>query len=238
MPVAKMWMGSPVTGLLLASCFTAPAWADVENDTATWLAVTSIGKLEALHPKARWWLEGQLRTNEDTSRLFQGILRGALGYATGERGVLWAGYAWVPTNPVGPSNTTYEHRPWQQYTWSTPLPFASATMAVRSRLEERTKEGFTDVGIRFRQMLKFTRPLTEDGHWYLSAWDEFFLAANDTDWGAHAGFDQNRGFLGAGFKPAPQAALEVGYLNQYIARERRPDQIEHILSFTLLLNFQ
>ena len=66
-------------------------------------------------------------------------------------------------------------------------------LASRSRLEQRFREGSQDdTGWRFRQFIKLTRSILDDGPLYWSLWDEVFLNLNDTDWGAQSGLDRNR----------------------------------------------
>jgi hypothetical protein len=206
------------------------------EDTQNWSAVFVTGKLTDVHPKARYWLEGQGRFGEDISRFTQGIVRPGLGLALSERVTLWLGYAWVPTDPSGPANGTSEHRLWQQVMWTTPLPFGEFTLLSRTRLEQRFFEHSGDTGWRLRQFTKVTHPLALEGRLYASLWDEVFLALDDTDWGARAGLDQNRSFGGMGLRLAPGVALEAGYLNQYIFRQVRDDASNHILAISLYLN--
>jgi hypothetical protein len=219
--------------VVLAS--TAQAAAD--EDFHTWGAVVATGALGAALPAARFWLEGQGRFDDDSSRFNQGIVRAALGHALGPRAVLWAGYAFIPTRPRGPGNDIVEHRPWQQLTWRAAAPFAGLTLSTRTRLEQRFVEGGADTGWRFRQLVKLTRPLGTDERLYLALWDEVFVNMNSTDWGARDGFDQNRVFAGLGIHLVPGWVTEVGYMNQYIDRDRRADASNHVLSLTLFLNF-
>lgn len=212
-----------------------PGRADTVEDWHTWSALLATGRLGAANSPWRYWLEGQARFNDDSSRFNQALLRGAVGRALGPSATVWAGYAFVPTNrPRTPDNLA-EHRLWQQLTWSTPL--AGFTLATRSRLEQREVEGASDTGWRFRQLAKLTHPLGQGGRWYLSAWDELFVHLNDTDWGADGGFDQNRAFVGLGARLGAAASAEVGYLNQRVRRPGRADASNHVLSLTLFLSY-
>ncbi len=103
---------------------------------------------------------------------------------------------------------------WQQFSYSFD-PLGDWKTASRTRLEERSIEGKADIGYRLHQMLKFTRPLPlENTSLILS--DELFLNANSTEWGAASGFDQNRAFIGLGYKLNKHNAFEIGYLNQFV----------------------
>jgi len=221
----------------LFAALAGAAQAAADEDFHTWGAIVATGALGAALADTRFWIEGQGRFDDDSSRFNQGIVRAALGHALGPRAVLWAGYAYIPTHPQGRGNNTVEHRPWQQLTWRAAAPFAGLTLSTRTRLEQRFVEGGVDTGWRFRQLIKLTRPFVTDERVYLALWDEVFINLNGTDWGAGDGFDQNRIFAGLGIHLAQGWVTEVGYMNQYIDRNRRADASNHVLSLTLFLNF-
>lgn len=225
-------------GLALALCLCATAaGADTRDDWQTWTAAVATGPLGGPDTPWRFWLEGQARFNDDTSRFNQAILRGAVGHALGQRAAVWAGYAFIPTNRPRTDDNLAEHRLWQQLTWSAPAPLAGFSLSTRTRLEQRDVEGASDTAWRFRQLAKLTRPLGTAGRWYLSLWDEVFVHLDDADWGPDAGLDQNRAFAGLGLRLSNVARAEVGYLHQYVDRRAVPDASNHTLSLTLLLGF-
>jgi hypothetical protein len=218
-------------------CLAAPGAARaVDDDGQTWLAVVATGGIGARPTPWRYHLEGQARYNDDSSRFHQGLLRGALGREVAARTVLWAGYAYVPTDPEGDPSDVLEHRFWQQLTWSADGEVAGFHPSIRTRLEERVVESADDTGVRVRQLGKLTRPIDAEGRFYWALWDEIFVNLNDTDWGADAGIDQNRAFGGIGIVLADGVNAEVGYLHQFIERSGRADSSNHTLSLTLLLN--
>jgi hypothetical protein len=73
---------------------------------------------------------------------------------------------------------------------------AGGTVSARTRIEERFIEGYGDMGVRMRQQVRYVHPLAGK----LSAFGiaEFFFNLNDTDWGAHSGFDRWR--IGGGLR--------------------------------------
>ena len=208
-----------------------------KEDWQTWGAVIATGALAEPHHNVEYWLEGQGRFNDDSSRFNQGIVRAALGYRVAERAVLWMGYGYIPNDPPQQRDNVIEHRIFQQLTWSCAEPLLGFSLASRSRVEQRTIEGADDTGWRLRQFVKLTRPFAQHPRWYWSLWDELFLNLNDTDWGADGGIDQNRVFAGVGYRLAPNARAEVGYMNQLVRREQRDDASNHITSLTVLLRF-
>ncbi|MEX2480526.1 MAG: DUF2490 domain-containing protein [Gammaproteobacteria bacterium] len=211
--------------------------AGAQEDFHSWGAVLVTGAIGDRSAGLNYWLEGQGRFNDDSSRLNQGIVRGALGKSVGARAVLWGGYAFIPTHPVGAANDTVEHRVWQQLTWQAPGALAGFSLTTRSRLEQRFVDSGDDTGWRARQLIKVTRPLGTVERLYVSIWNEVFVNLNRTDWGADDGFDQNRIFAGLGIRLAPGWVTEIGYMNQYVARVGRSDASNHVLSMTLFLNF-
>ena len=196
-----------------------------------WLAVFAQGDLNQHDPcnRLKWWFDGHARFFEDADGFHQSIVRPALGWSLSENTAVWAGYGWIHTEPYAGGDFE-EHRIWQQTTWSgDAAPF---TFALRSRLEERFLETGDDVGLRFRQLVRAQHNLSQAPLLTLVAWDELFLNLNDTDWGAESGFDQNRAFIGFGWKTAPDAPwrTEIGYLNQTVNNAAAPDRSNHILS--------
>lgn len=220
--------------LLCAACVGARA--ELEEDSQLWLAATTIGRWPAgatdAPSRVRYWLEGQIRFDDDASRHQQHILRPGLGYDLTPRLTLWAGYAWIDTDPIR-GRSTGEHRPWQQLTWSAAQPLAGFAFSTRSRLEQRLVEDSSDAGWRLRQLFRGQHPLR--GPWSLVLQDEVFVNFNDTDAGAARGFDQNRMFAGFAYQFAPTARAEIGYLNQFIGRLERDDRMNHILSLGIVL---
>ena len=222
---------------LLTALVLVNAPSHATSDWHTWGAVVATGPLGARTGNLEFWLEGQGRFNDDSSRFNQGIVRSALGYRVSPRAVVWGGYAYIPNDPMNQAENIVEHRIWQQLTWSAPEPVAGFSMSSRSRLEQRQIESANDVGWRARQLMKFTRPIGTHPNLYWSLWDELFVNLNDTDWGADGGLDQNRLFGGVGIKLTANAKTEIGYMHQWVKRDRRADAHNHILSLTVLLRF-
>ena len=234
---------------LLFAVGSATAQADTINDSGLWLAFFSRGELPVHQEEKgacesvcecevesawRWWFDGHARFFDDYDGFGQSLIRPGVGYQVTDQATLWAGYAWIHTSPA--TAPFDEHRVWQQLTWSTKLE--TATIGSRSRLEQRFLETGSDTGWRFRQLVSLRRPLECAPNMTFVAWDEVFLNFNDTNWGAQAGFDQNRAFIGFGWKPSDNAdwRVEIGYLNQYIERSSQDDVCNHLLSMNLFWN--
>lgn len=216
--------------LLLLLCCNSTATAQQINDGGAWFALLSQGDIkQAPNDRLKWWFDGHLRFFEDTDGFGQSIVRPGIGYRM-DNWTLWQGYAWIRTEPAS-NDGIDEHRSWQQLTGSKEIgPYK---FALRSRLEQRFVETGDDVGWRYRQFLRFQKKLS-DRHLFV-VWDELFFGLNDTDWGAEAGFDQNRVFVGFGMKSHRFTKLrtEIGYLYQHVSVPRGADVNNHLISINL-----
>lgn len=205
-----------------------------QSDTGTWLGVFARGEIDSSNNEVddrglRWWFDGHARFFQLTDGFGQSIVRPGLGYALSDTTTIWAGYGWIRTAPAS-GRVFDEHRTWQQVTWSE--KFEPWSIGSRSRIEQRFLDIESGTGWRFRQLLSARRAIDSAPEFSLVAWDELFVNLNDTDWGARQGFDQNRLFLGFGWKPCPsrQSRVEIGYLNQHINRTGSQNLTNHLLS--------
>lgn len=205
--------------------------AQVVDDAGVWYALFADGDVcDTPGPdNFKWWFDGHARFFDDAGGFGQSIVRPGIGYALSDHCTAWAGYGWIRTSPASRPDFD-EHRIWQQLTGSTPL--GPGTLGVRSRLEQRFLETGSDTGWRFRQLVSYRQPLAHSERYSLVAWDECFIHLCDTDWGANAGFDQNRLFLGIGrtCDAAGRTRIEIGYLNQFVHLPGRDDLSNHLLS--------
>jgi hypothetical protein len=200
------------------------AWAEFQSDTQVWGAVLARGNFAYLNPNLNkrwlWWMEGQARYRDCCNSEFtlnQSLIRPGLGYALTDQSTVWLGYAHA-WNELPDNTDIQEDRIWEQYMWSGKTPLGAFTS--RSRLEQRWQANGGDTAGRFRQFFKFSWPISFLPGTDFVVWDEVFVNLNNTDWGpklqSHQGFDQNRGFVGFGYRFTPEIKTEIGYLNQYI----------------------
>lgn len=215
--------------VLLALC-ALPARADTDDGQA-WLNLTVQGPVKG---KLLAWAEVQGRFGDDVSRLSTSILRPGVGYQLSRDVSVWVGYARVTTH--NPGADIGEDRIWQQVSWNAGQVLGGS-FSTRTRLEQRLLENGTDTGWRLRQFVKYSRPFRKGGDTALVATSELFVALNDADWGARAGFDQIRNFAGVAFSVSPKARMEFGYLNQYINRPGPDDRVNHAAAVNLLARF-
>lgn len=217
--------------------FASPtAWAEVQEDFRIWGNVTARGNFWYIDPdrkRWRWWMEAQTRFRDSGEALDQLLIRPGIGYALTDQSTVWIGYAHVTNYPVV-GNQIEENRMWEQYMWSGPTPLGAFTS--RTRFEQRWQANGNDTGGRFRQFFKFHWPLSFHPAANFVVWDEVFVHLYSTDWGAIQGFDQNRGFVGLGYRFTPNILTEIGYMNQFIVTAK-DDRMNHILSLTVFLDF-
>ena len=230
-------------GLCALWLIAAPAArAELRQYGGGWLMLAAVGSFEPVSPKlsrVRWWFDGQARFFQQTDGLGQTIVRPGLGWALNSSTSVWLGYGWIRDFDFFPNGSDRdEDRIWQQLLWNG--SFAKWSVQSRTRLEQRFVEGGDDVGWRLREFVKVVYPLIASERLRFAAYEEVFFNLNSTDWGAQAGFDQNRLFLGLNvpLDADQKIQAELGYLNRYA----EPDDaaggaMDHLISFNLLLNY-
>lgn len=191
-----------------------------------------------VHSRQAWaglFLQGQINGNlllqsDVHFRVFgQGapaavLVRPGLGWLVAPGLIATLGYAYTPSWPSPGTDAVDEHRVWQQGLWDRPVLDGALRMQIRARLEQRARPAKgDDLGLRFRQFVRVTRPLGE--RFALTVWDEVFVGLNSADWGQQQGLDQNRLFAGVGVQVVPRSLrVEVGYLN--LARRTPPGKAD------------
>lgn len=220
---------SPRCFLSAAALLAAtPAAARTEHDLSSWTNVTVQGPIGE---RLVAFVEVQPRVQQDVSHLDQLLLRGAIGYKVTSRLTLYQGFVHIAL-PVAGARDRNEERPFQQATWYVPVPVGE--LQSRTRIEQRFVSGGGDVGVRLREMLRYELPAGEKAAKPLIH-AEAFVALNDTDWGARAGFDQLRTFIGAEVPLFGSSTAELGYMNQVVNRARGDVLVNHIASVTMFV---
>ena len=208
-------------GLLVA----APAAA---QDVQSWTTLVAQGPVDG---KLLGWAEVQGRFSQDISRFSVGIVRVGIGVRLQHDIDLMVGYQFQH-NDLGGGQTSAEHRFWQQVQVPVIRQANGFVLVNRWRLEERTVAGGDDLGWRLRMQWRVQQPLNGKGSAGPLLQSETFFALNSTDWGARAGFDQQRSFIGWLQPLSPHLNLEAGYMHLYLNRPGR-NPGNHVLSVTL-----
>lgn len=214
----------------ISLALAAPAAAqDPDGDFQAWSALFVSGPASK-DSRVLLWFDGHARFRDDAGDLGVSILRPGIGWRVNPDLDLWAGYARVISRPEAGADVE-ENRLWQQATYPIAPAFGGA-LAGRTRLEQRFRETGDDTGWRLRQFVRWesaARPVS------LVAWNELFVNFNDADWGQNAGFDQNRLFAGAAWRPNKSVRFEGGYLNNVLNLPGASEQVNHNLSVGLFI---
>jgi len=210
---------------LAAMALGGPAAAqDVQN----WTSLVAQGPVTG---RMILWTELQTRLDQDVSRYAVGIVRVGAGVRLKRDVDLMVGYHYQ-NNDFGSGVTRDEHRAWQQVQVPLLRRGNGFTLVTRWRLEERSIVGADDLGWRLRGFFRVVQPLNGKGSAGPLLQSETFLAFNSTDWGARAGFDQQRTLIGWLQPLSPRLNLEAGYMHVYLNRPGR-NPGNHIISLTL-----
>lgn len=227
-------MRSTLALLALLALASSPVRAqDVDEDLQLWTPIVLQADLGT--PRVlRAYVEVQPRLDRDAGRLAFVLYRPALAWFATDQLTLWGGYAFVERH-----HPTYlgEHRAWEQVQYDhTPDLGLGLRLIHRLREEQRLLEGRDPVAHRLRWMLRAQVPLALEGRLIAIVQNELFINWNAVDWGPRRGFDQNRTFVGPGFKLVPQARLEAGYLAQYVNRQGGEDALNHVILMQLFID--
>ncbi|HSI46015.1 MAG TPA: DUF2490 domain-containing protein [Methylophilus sp.] len=212
--------------------FSSHASAGPEEDGGYWFNVHMQGDLPVQN--FGWSMDTNPRWRNEGKHIDYLYLRPALFYKLSPQTNLWLGHDTIIGHPEGKS-AYHETRWYEQFQYQFE-PVSSVTFSNRTRLEERSREGFQDTGHRLRQMIKATMPLKMHPQLSLVISNELFINFNPTDWGARRGIDQNRLFIGSNWAFNKSSYLEAGYLNQ-IVHKATTNLENHVITATLGFKF-
>lgn len=225
--------------LLAGLLSTLPTYAEpAKNDSSIWISNTYQTDFGGSRYLA--FLELAPRTKNDNSDFSQIIVRPLLGYKLTKQLQLWAGYTWQgeyndKTDFEQATNDIMEQLQWID-DWTSQLNFQ-----YRFRLEQRFFADEGDVGHRMRHRVRFMYSIPETKA-YLIAIDELFVYFNSIDQGPRShsvqtGINQNRSYIGVGYKLMPQLNVDTGYQFQYVNNYGAADLYNHIWMTNINVNF-
>jgi hypothetical protein len=115
------------------------------------------------------------------------------------------------------------------------------TLTTRMRIDLRymmNSEGDFKFSWRYRQMLKFVKPLNSQvlrkGVVYLLSTEELIFKPEAKTKGVNF-FDRNRFDIGGGYQITDNLAVEIAYLNEFVPRDSGND-VYNVMEFTLTFN--
>jgi hypothetical protein len=230
----KNWISSVIMILVLMVSTTVQATSDFQ----IWIPI-NINVI--LTKQLRGFLELQPRIGNDASNLTTAIVRPALGWAINDRATLWVGYL-MQADSTTPDSDVYliENRAWQGFSWKDTANNKQFIWEVRNRLEERFLPHNADPSIRWRTRFRVEQLIPDWSSWSVIASEEIFVNLNDNSNNANlqAGAQQNRLYVGVGYRFAPDVQVETGYLYQHVWRNPPSvDQNNNIWMTNLNLNF-
>lgn len=224
-----------LAGLTFAA---APLWAKpVNDDWGMWFSNTFQTDFGGSPYLA--FLEVAPRTKHDNGEFGQVIVRPLLGYKVTQKLQLWLGYTWQGEYNPQTDFDLATNDVMQQLQWIDNLT-PQLNFQYRFRLEQRIF-AHEDTGHRMRHRFRFVYSIP-DTKAYLIASDEFFFYFNSINHGrlapaVQSGVNQNRSYVGIGYKLTPQLNVDTGYQLQYVNNFGAPDGINHILMTNINFNF-
>lgn len=230
----NLWISSVI--MIMALMVSASVKAS--SDFQIWIPININAKLTE---QLRGFLELQPRIGDNASNLTSAIVRPALGWALNEKATLWVGYG-MQADSVTPDSDTYliENRAWQGFTWKDTANEKQLIWEVRNRLEERFLAQNAAPSIRWRTRFRVEQLIPDWPSWSVIASEEIFVTLNDNANNANlqAGAQQNRLYVGVGYRFAPEVQMETGYLYQHVWRTPPSvDQNNNVWMTNLNLNF-
>lgn len=197
-----------------------------------WGTLTFTGQV-GNHKHLRYLADISARFQRVQQKLFQqSIFRTGLGYQFNIPISLWLGYANVIAIDDDSDGYVPEHRFWEQGIWNI-ISNPSFHLSWRTRLEQRFNVNDANWTWRIRQKFSFLFPQLLGGYYQPEFLDEvYFNILNPGSFGSRE-FNQNRAFIGIQFPYKKDVMLSIGYLNQYITNADAPNEINHVLSFSV-----
>lgn len=196
--------------LVAAAGLLGTAHAGTTHDPAVWGAL-GIAERVGDGP-VRVWVDGHARRGGAN---FLAIVRPGAGLQLSDTTSVWVGVAWIPV--IGDEGKArHEGRLWQQVIGASDV----GRVAVQGRLRVEQRFGWSpEVGVRGRLLGRVAGRPTDPTRPTWVVWDEVFVGANDTGWGAVRGLDQNRLFVGVAAPLAGGGKVEIGGLSVVLPRE-------------------
>lgn len=227
-----------VTHAFFMTAAVAASGATIK-DHNTWDAVSISGPLgQAVDPAYPWWyaLDVQNKFANNSRKLAQSTWRAGLNYNLNAHWTAYAGFGFTPTDTPLTSKPNRELRWTQQIGWTGRA--GAYTLGARLRVEERHYNTGDDWGVRTRYQVRASHPVPGCPSLSGLVWNEYFYNLNDTDYGARHGYDQNRLFVGTGWKLSEITRTEIGYLHNYVHRPGKDDRLNQTISVSLYLAFK
>ncbi len=205
------------TILIIYFFFSLPlvAWAQGNQENLAWLASFNSIKINTkwgIHTDVQW------RSQNNYSGTRNLLFRPGISYFFNANNQATLGYLFVHTENAG--SNTQEHRIWQQFIHVQKI--SKLQFSHRFRLEQRFLDKDQDnFSQRFRYFIRTVLPLEkQEGKFekglFAALQNELFFNIQHQKATNGKFFDQNRAFIGLGYRLNKSFDVELGYLDQQI----------------------
>lgn len=201
----------------------------VHSDVQAWPSLTVVVPVaDGLDLRA----DAVLQLTDDASHLGRQLYRAVLLARLDDDLSIGGGYTWTRIDP-GAAPAQVEHRAVQDIVFRKAVAPGGLTLALRTRLETRVREGRDGVAWRLRQLTRLELPVTSGGVRAV-AWNEYFHGFNTTEWSGPAGSALMLNFVGVQVPAGRRIVVEPGYLN-LTGFDAGRNSVRHVASVTVVL---
>jgi hypothetical protein len=179
------------------------------------------------------------------------IARPYVGYQFKENMGAWVGYVYQPDLFDDPemrkSRNIHEHRIFTQFTVAN-AHGPRLLLTTRARMEHRVRThgpgspdndgGLSNWAHRFRIFERVALAFKPDLPWFALISSETFFHLNETKYPSKPGIDQQRTFVGLGYRFGMGDRVELGYLNQLVRRYTDPHQLNHVVMTSIVISLR
>jgi Protein of unknown function (DUF2490) len=223
--------------LVLIFGFALSAASLANDDTSIWVSNTY--QTDFGGSKFVGFLELQPRFNNDSSKFSQLIIRPFFGYKITKQLTASLGFAWQGEYNSKDKFDLATKDIVEQLQYSDNLT-PNLNFQYRFRLEQRFFAE-ADLSHRMRHRFRFQYSIPES-KFFLVAFDELFLYLNSVNSGrlehsVQSGINQNRSYLGLGYKITPHINIDTGYQLQYVNNFGKNDLYNHVWLTNLSVTF-
>lgn len=217
--------------------FALSATSLANDDTSIWVSNTY--QTDFGGSNFVGFLELQPRFNNHVSKFSQLIIRPFFGYKITKQLTASLGFAWQGEyNPKDKFDLATKDIV-EQLQYSDNLT-PNLNFQYRFRLEQRFF-AHADLSHRMRHRFRFQYSIPES-KFFLVAFDELFLYLNSVNSGrlehsVQSGINQNRSYLGLGYKITSHLNIDTGYQLQYVNNFGKNDLYNHVWLTNLNVTF-
>jgi uncharacterized protein DUF2490 len=199
------------------------------NDSQLWITSAATVKLSN-----HWRLSEEVTTRFSDNRkgLYEVEINSLLGYRLNKVVTIWAGYTHAPQY-AGGDYTVMEHRAREQVTFDKFATLGPGSLSARARTEQRWRSNANGTAWRVRPFARYTIPFHKGGRVGVTFTSEPFFNLNTTSFQAKSGLDRIRNLVAITTPIGKSLTGELGYMNQHIFLDNRPDESDHIAWFSI-----